>query len=319
MSRLAAVTGATGFLGRHLVRELQAQGWSVRALSRREPPPWDGPAPQVVRGDLEDSDALARLCDGADAVIHVAGRVTARRASDFMAANADGARAVAKATHEGAPDASYALVSSLAAREPQLSPYAASKRAGERATREILGARATIVRPPLIYGPGDLHTLPLFKAAARAPALPWFNRGGRVAFIHVADAAAQIAALLDARAGRIVAPHDRRPEGYAWREVLEAAAAAVGATPRLAPTPDAFVRAAGRLGDVAAGLGAEPFLTSGKAREALHGDWSVHPVERDADAPAPRFDLATGFADTVAWGRAAGHLPPSSKDARPRS
>lgn len=310
--RCAAVTGATGFLGRHLVRELQAQGWRVRALVRRDPEPWGGGTPELVRGDLADPAALRRLCDGADAVLHLAGRIKARRAADFHAANVDGARAAAEATREAAPAAAFVLVSSLAAREPALSPYAASKARGEAAVRAVLPQAAT-VRPPLIYGPGDRETLPLFRGAA-AGVLPWFNRRGRLAVIHAADAARALASSASGRlAGRTVALSDAHPEGYGWRDLLEAAARAVGSRAAVIPAPEMLVHAAGGLGDLAAAFGAEPFLTSGKAREALHRDWSVAPAERDTDAPPPRLDLAAGFADTVAWARAAGRLPPAAR------
>ncbi|HEX7761481.1 MAG TPA: NAD-dependent epimerase/dehydratase family protein, partial [Caulobacteraceae bacterium] len=73
--RLAAVTGATGFLGRRLVSDLVRRGWRVRGLSRREPEPglWGDAQPQIERGDLDDADALARLARGAEVVIHAAG------------------------------------------------------------------------------------------------------------------------------------------------------------------------------------------------------------------------------------------------------
>lgn len=307
MTRTAAVTGAAGFLGRHLVRELQQQGWRVRALVRRDSPPWEGTAPEEVRGDLADGAALRRLCEGADAVLHLAGRIKARRRADFAAVNVEGARAAAEAARDAAPDAAFVLVSSLAARAPQLSPYAGSKAAGETEVRGLL-PHAAVVRPPLVYGPGDLETLPLFQAAARGM-LPWFNRRGRLAVIHAADAARQLASAAGGRlAGRSVSISDGRPEGYAWRELLQAAAAAVGGRPILLPIPDALVSAAGRTGDLAARLGAEPFLTSGKAREALHRDWSVAPGDRDVDQPTPRYTLQAGFADTAAWARATGRL-----------
>src|SRR6185436_21119742 len=83
--RLAAVTGATGFLGRQVVRALSAQGWRIRILARRDPidPLWKDVVPEVAPGDVADDAALARLCAGADVLIHGAGLVKARSRAHF--------------------------------------------------------------------------------------------------------------------------------------------------------------------------------------------------------------------------------------------
>ncbi len=318
---LAAVTGGTGFLGRHLVRELVAQGWRVRALMRRPTEnTWPGLAVERTAGDLADDDALARWAAGADAVIHAAGLIKARRPADFSAVNRDGAVRVAQAAAAHARGAPVLLISSLAAREPRLSSYAGSKRAGEEAMAAMLGHRLTTARPPVIYGPGDAETLGLFRAAATSPVLPVLDDRARLAVVHAADAARHLVDLARGRAaGRTVTLCDGRPEGYAWREILGEAARAVGRRPRLIPVPRAAVRAAGWAGDLAGALGAAPFVTSGKIAEALHRDWSVSAGERDGDAPPPRFTLAEGFRDAVSAYRAEGRLPPARALAAERS
>ena len=191
---VVAVTGATGFLGRHLVRALAQDGWTPRVLVRRDPihPLWRDLEVEVVVGDLKTPGGLDRLCRGAEVVIHVAGLIKAASLEGFNVVNRDGARAAAAASK--AAGARFILVSSLAAREPRLSNYAASKRAGEDAAREIR-PDALIVRPPAIYGPGDTETLGLFKIAAQSPVLPVLSPDARVAMIHVQDAAAKLAAF----------------------------------------------------------------------------------------------------------------------------
>ena len=308
--RLAAVTGATGFLGRHIVRALSEAGWSVRVLVRRDPVAAFGSlAPQVVVGGLSDAEALGRLCAGAEVLIHAAGLIKARSRAEFALANASGAAAAARAARAaGAPR--MLLISSLAAREPQLSAYAASKRAGEAAAAAVFAEGLSILRPPVIYGPGDLETLAVFRFAAKSPMLPAFDPRARIAMIHAADAARQIAAAAAAPPeSAVVALSDARPDGYGWSEIVAAAAAAVGHAPRLAPAPGLLLAGLGAAGSAASLLGARPILTWGKARELRHRDWSVKPEERWAAAPPPRFGLAEGFADTVTSWRALGRLP----------
>jgi nucleoside-diphosphate-sugar epimerase len=306
---VAALTGATGFLGRALCETLKSRGWRLRVLAR--PDADTPPDAEVIIGRLADEQALARLAEGAELVIHVAGLVKARTPAGFGPVNTQGARRMAEAAARGAPGARFLLVSSLSAREPQLSAYAASKAAGEAAAREALPAeRLTIVRPPAIYGPGDRETLALFRSTARLPVLPSPGPSdARLALIHVADAAAQIADLAERPAnGATFSLADGRPGGYGWREILDEAARAVGRRPWVAPTPRVAILALGAAGSLAGRIGPAQIMTLGKAREALHGDWGVRLCELAPDLPAPRFDLASGFADTAVWYRAKGWL-----------
>jgi uncharacterized protein YbjT (DUF2867 family) len=306
MAVTAAVTGATGFLGAEIVRALAARGYAVRILARRDPirPLWRGLEPQVVVGGLSDKAALARLCAGADLVVHCAGLVKARDPATFQAINAGGARDVALAA---GPDAHVVLVSSLAAREPQLSDYAASKREGEIAAAAVLGDRLTVVRPPAIYGPGDRETFALFRTASRSPVLPVFDPAARIAVIHVRDCADQIAALAERPpVGATYALSDRRPEGYGWRDLMAAAAQACGRSPHLVQLPKGVLTVAGAGGELARALGATPMLTLGKARELRHANWAVSPSEQAPDLTPATFGLTDGFADTVNWCRKMG-------------
>ncbi|MDB5424170.1 MAG: hypothetical protein JWQ29_1586 [Phenylobacterium sp.] len=305
---LAAVTGATGFLGQHVVRALADAGWRVRILARRDPasPFWNGLAPQVVRGDLFDAAALDRLCQGADAVVHVAGQIGGRK-RDLDRVNIEGSRNVATAA--AATSARLLQISSLAAREPQLSAYAASKRAGEEVARDLLGDRATVIRPPAVYGPGDRETLRLFRVAASGPFLPVLNPHARVALIHVADAARQIVALTESALPRTVVPSDGRPEGYNWREIMQTAAEALQRRPRLMRLPSLTLYAMAFLDEFANNWRPRAsVLTFGKVNELTHLDWGVRPNERAPDAPSPEYDLLSGFRQTIGWYRSEGWL-----------
>lgn len=315
-SRTVAVTGATGFLGRHLVATLAAQGWHVRVLVRSQPlhPLWSGVNPHVVVGSLADLASLEQLVSGCDAIINLAGLIKARDEAAFMAVNRDGSRALAEATHRKAANAHFIQVSSLAAREPQLSGYAASKRAGELAVLDHLPARqVSIIRPPAIYGPGDRETL-IFFQLARQTIVPLLGRAeARMAVIHVEDAARALAAQLNSPASegvRYIA--DDRPEGYSWRDILAAAASAVGNKhPRYVTVPRLLLHgAASASGAVAQLTGKVAMLNTGKLRELLHIDWAVPTDQllRHTEAPI-RYKLPEGFKTTAEWYQKAGWLP----------
>jgi nucleoside-diphosphate-sugar epimerase len=256
---------------------------------------------------LDDHEALSRLAGGAAVTIHAAGLIKARSRAEFFAVNADGAARVARAA-----SGRVILVSSLAAREPRLSDYSASKRAGENAMREILAERLTILRPPAIYGPGDRATLGLFQLAASSPILPTpAAPAARLALAYVDDVVAEICAAAEAReGGGPYAIGGARPAGYGWREIMAAAAGAVGRDPVRIPLPMAVISAAGAAAGLAARLSGQAMIFgAGKARELRHPDWSVRADELAPWASAtPKTDLDAGFARTVAWYRARGWL-----------
>ncbi len=309
--RVVAVTGATGFLGRHLIEALAGAGRQIRILARGEiaHEAWRGLALDVVRGSLDDAAALERLLVGVDTIVHAAGLIKARDRAEFLRVNRDGTLAVAEAARRHAPAARFVAVSSLAAREPHLSDYAASKHAGEQAARGAYRDRPdqlVIVRPPVIYGPWDRETLALFKVASHA-VVPIFG-SGRTAIVHVTDAAAALARLATgAGAAGLYTLADCNPAGYSAKELMGEAARAVGRVPRFARIPAGAVLAAGR----ASGLwgrvrGRTPLFDSGKAREMLHPDWAVSAGELLPSAIyQPRIGLSEGFRATAAWYKAA--------------
>jgi nucleoside-diphosphate-sugar epimerase len=310
---VVALTGASGFIGRRLAPMLAADGWRVRMLLRRDPvmAEWRGLDPQVIAGDLRDPAALRRLVEGVDAVMHVGGLIKAARRADYDAVNLVASRTLAELVREVAPAARMVHLSTLAAREPKLSGYAASKRAGEDAVREVLGERVTVLRPPAVYGPGDRETLVFFQMAGKA-VVPLPGRPeARAAMIHVDDLCSLLVALLrDPVGGQVLSAADARPGGYSWREVFATAARAVGNPgARLVHAPALLLRAIALGGDVARLFGVANMLNSEKLRELRHPDWTVRPQEWARPAGwAPRHDLVEGFAGAVAWYRRAGWL-----------
>ena len=270
-------------------------------------------AVETVLGRLEDAASLRALVEGADVIIHMAGLTKARSRQAFFGVNRDGALRLGEAVTRHAPGAHLIGVSSLAARAPQLSAYAESKRAGEQALAATFSGRLSILRPPVVYGPWDRATLGIFHLAM-LPVIPVpGSRASRIAMIHVADAAAAIAALAaweDAPGGTLHALADTRPDGYPPREVLALAAEALGKRPLLLPLPDPLVRLSGEAATLLGLLRRSPAVFGAdKAREILHPDWAVRPDELLPPSIAvPSIGLRGGFASTVAWYRQEGWL-----------
>ncbi|WP_256839821.1 NAD(P)-dependent oxidoreductase, partial [Sphingopyxis sp. KK2] len=161
------MTGATGFVGGATLRHAVAQGWHVRALTRRPQQPRDGV--NWIEGALDRSDALAELAAGSDIVMHIAGVVNVPTRAAFEAGNATATGNVIDAART-AGVTRFVHVSSLAAREPDLSNYGWSKARAETIVKAS-GLDWTIVRPPAVFGPGDTEMLDIFRMARRGVAL----------------------------------------------------------------------------------------------------------------------------------------------------
>jgi len=306
-----ALTGASGFLGGALVNALRARGASVRALVRNPSAIADADV-EIVKGDLDDPAALAMLAEGAEAFIHLAGVTHARDESDYVRVNVGGAaRAAEAAARHGAR---FAHASSISARAPALSPYAASKRASEEAVARACAEGSWIaLRLPAIYGPRDRATLPYFRLVARGLALePATARPARASLLYVDDAAEAMAtAALDTRIVGVFEVGDDTTGGREWREIGAALASAMGIEARAIRAPRAIVAAA-HLAQRAAdrALRRTPSARSGQVNEFFHDDWSAGEPSFARIAPwRPRTALHEGFAKTLSWYQEHGLLP----------
>ena len=296
-----AITGATGFIGSHLLDAALNSGHEVRALARRPQAPRDGVI--WVQGSLSDRDSLRELVDPCDAMVHVAGVLNARDQATFDAGNVEGTLNVLAAS-TAAGIRRFVHVSSLAAREPGLSMYGASKAKAEELV-ERSGLDWSIVRPPAVYGPGDKATLDLFAMAKRGIVL--LPPSGRLSVIHVGDLARLLLALAQTGAPSklVVEPDDGKVGGWTHDEFAQALGTAVGRNGIRLAMPSPLVRFGAVLDQLIRRDGAK--LTADRAAYFCHPDWVA------TRPPAPDFwkpEVPTpgGLAETARWYRRAGWL-----------
>ncbi len=314
-AKTIALTGATGFVGGHLLRRLLERGHTVRALARQPQRLREAAKTgrlEIVAGDLRDASALDSLLAGADALVHVAGLVKARQRREFFEVNAEATeRLMLEAARRGVPRVVH--VSSLAAREPALSSYARSKRAGEEAALTALGGQVVVVRPPAVYGPGDEATLGLIDQLSRRRGLVPGRRDMRFSLLHVRDLAEALMRLAtsEVAGGEVLEIDDGRDGGYSWDDLAAVAAAALKRPVRLHCLPRPLVAAAGTAAEALAGvLGRAFMLNREKVNELYHHDWVARsPKVQERLDWTPALQFAQGFPDTLQYWCAQGRLP----------
>ena len=298
-----AVTGATGFVGGRLLDRALAAGHEIRALTRRPQPERTGV--RWVEGALDRADSLDRLLEGADAVIHVAGVINARDAAGFEAGNVNGTAAVIAAA-EKVGARRFVHVSSLAAREPRLSIYGATK-AGSEALVAASSIPSAIVRPPAVYGPGDRETLELFKMARRGFVL--LPPEGRISLIHVDDLGRLLLALADPTApkGLLIEPDDGRHRGWGHAEFGKALGRALGRRVVTLSTPRPILNFCAGIDRLVRRDRAK--LTADRVAYFCHPDWMVDPGRGAPEGLwKPQIETEQGLRDTAAWYREQGWL-----------
>jgi 2-alkyl-3-oxoalkanoate reductase len=309
MKAPVAVTGASGFVGRAVVRRLLETGWPVRVLIRRSAPALEHPAVVPVQGSLEDEASLQRLVAGAAAVVHCAGLVAAPDAAAFSQVNVSGSARLFAAAAAVPSGPRILLLSSLAAREPRLSAYAQSKRAAEERLWQVAdrGIEACALRPPAVYGPGDRATLPIFRQLRRGFLFVPGVTEARFSLLYVHDLADAVAHLLATAGWRrsILELDDGQEGGYRWVDLAEIAGRQLGRRVRTIALPRSVLWPVAALGELGgAALGRAPRLSSGKLRELFHDDWVARPTRPSPlQGWSPHTTFATGFGQTLAWYR----------------
>ncbi len=327
MAPFSIVTGATGFVGTHLVRALLGKGHRVACLVRPGPnlKRLDGLDVERLEGDIFSVERHRERIAAADYVFHVAGVVKALNAAAYDRVNRGGTEAVAGVVPAGSPLKRFVLVSSLAAAGPGVpgrpvreddppaprTAYGRSKRGGEEVL-ERLGNRFpwSIVRPPAIYGPEDRDVFVFFQWAARGIFPRPGRRDARISVVHVEDVvqAILLAAERPEAVGRTYFAGSAR--GWTWPEIRSALEGAVGRRLRVLPAPAPLLYAAAVLCELCALITRKPPLISiDKASDVRRRNWECSIDRAKAELGyAPKWDVAEGFKSTYAWCKQRGWL-----------
>ena len=278
------VTGATGFIGQHLIRQALELGYVVRAMVRT-PQKLGGlshPNLEIHQAGLGADDAV--FCDGCEAVIHLAGLIKAKSRREFDAVNVTGARNLAK-TAQTAGVFRIVLVSSITARAPDLSDYAGSKYEGEQALKAGFNGALAVIRAPAVFGPGDEATAPFMDLILKGMLPTAGGRGWRrrkFALVAVEDIARDILihGLSGEYDGKIVSPCN--VGAVTWPEFGQMTARAADRPVRVIPIPLPIIYLVAAVTSVTSRLLNIGHLTLGKLREFLYEDWSSEDVIQDA-------------------------------------
>ncbi len=323
------VTGATGFVGRHVADELARAGRRVRCLARptADASELERAGHEIVRGEMLDQASLDAAVRGADSVVHVAGLISARSFTEMRRVNVEGvARIAAACARSAARPRRFVLISSLAAAGPSragapvreddpprpVSRYGLSKLLGERAAARSLPRETalTVVRPPAVYGPFDRGIHGFFDAAARGVLLRIGTTQRRVSIVRGEDLAVGIRLALDAdvAAGRTYFVADPAP--YAVDDLIARIAAAVGRRTISVRVPDALLRVAGAVAEeVARRRGRRPLFSRDKAAEFLAPGWVCDPGRAMRELGwRPSRPIDESLRETARWYRERGWI-----------
>lgn len=314
MSRVALLTGATGFVGSHTASAFVEAGWRVRCTVRAASDPrWlEGLDVDLREAELDDDRRLEDALRGAEVAVHAAGVTRAADPDLFRIVNVEGTRRVAAAAAR-AGCRRLVFVSSLAARGPDgasgpESAYGRSKREAE----EVLAGRAVplevvVLRPAGVYGPRDPDMAPLFRWATRGW-LPVPAAGPEIQPVYVTDAAAAALRAAEADAPGF-GPHPvAEPGRYGWDGVRRALEAATGRRVRALRVPGLLYELAGLAGEVAGRMAARPpAFDRRRARDLARHEWTceVAGTERALGWRA-EVALPEGLRRTLTWYRARG-------------
>lgn len=174
---MVLLTGATGFVGRHIAARLVKEGWRVRCLVRdpARAPEFLRHHCELAQGDARDAEAAAQAAQGVEAIIHLIGIIRETKDARFEELHVGATVNLLQAAQRNGVRR-FVQMSALGARADGPTPYLRTKWRGEEAVRAS-GLSYTIFRPSIIFGPEDEFINMLARLARRMPLLPRFGRG----------------------------------------------------------------------------------------------------------------------------------------------
>jgi dihydroflavonol-4-reductase len=323
------VTGATGFLGASLVPRLLSDGAYVRVLARSESraKPLKDQGAEVVVGDITDRSAVTAAVFGATGVYHLAGRLLAPGvpASEYRRTHVEGTKILLECCRklrslERFVHCSTTGVLGVTGDQPadETAPfrptnvYEATKAEAELAVRDTwrAGFPAVIARPGLVYGPGDLHLLPFFRAVVRRHFRPIGPGTVRLHPIYIGDMTEALIRCGHGPGAVAECFHFAGREPVPLVELAAAIARAAGTRLPAGHIPLPAARAMAAVGDrLPRNLRWTVPLTHSRLDFLTHSRvYDVSKAHRLLGFAAST-DLATGVARTMAWYREEGYLP----------
>lgn len=265
------IAGGTGFLGRHVTEALRGAGHAVVLLSRGTRPGEAGEGVEVVRGDVAAGELPLEALRGSDAVVNLIGIKREQGGQTFERSHVEATRHLIEAA--GALGIGrFVQISVVCSRPDPASAYHDTKWRAEGLVRDS-GLAYTILKPGVIYGPGDDMVTHLVKMIRFAPVFPVVGRGDSLLQpVHARDVAAAVVGALGN--GRSVGKtYDVvGPTRMTLRAVVETVARGTGLPLRVVGTPVWFQRAAVTLMNA---LFANPLSTPAQLRmliDGLYGD-----------------------------------------------
>lgn len=319
------ITGASGFIGRHLARTLASRGYRLRVVARRSSDLTDLEDIEYERfdADLTDPVSLIEPVKNVDYVYHLGGLIKARTDDEFIAVNGDGTKNLCAAAKAHAPRLKrFLYVSSMAASGPgkpgvvfdetlpvnPITPYGASKRLGEKWVQQF-DFLWTIVRPPAVYGPGDRGMLEIFQLVSRH-VRPTLGKEGMVSVAYVDNLVDGIILAAERPEGvqQIFFLADEPPLSKAHLARMIQTALDTWAVP--IHFPAWAVRLAARVsGSVASGFGKVALFDSNKANELLAENWACKTDKAQLLLGyTPRVETELGLRRTAIWYKQKGWL-----------
>jgi uncharacterized protein YbjT (DUF2867 family) len=231
----ATVLGGTGFLGSRIVRRLAGNGWTVRSAARRPRRGGGNSGVRHIQADLRDEDSIAGAIAGSDAVVNAVSLYVEKGGTRFSTIHEEGA-AMLSALADRYSVTRLIHISGIGASPLSRSPYIRARGMGEVRVRDAFPG-AVIVRPSVMFGPGDGFCSRLAAILQRSPVFPLIGATTRLQPVFVDDVAEAVVRVLESDNATRVTYELGGPDIYTMREIVSYLQNVLGLNRRVLPIP----------------------------------------------------------------------------------